>query len=228
MKLFCLNKVNFVKKVILASCAVIFSSGAFAQTITTASEFFKAVSDKYAGFKDYSANIDVMIDEKEMKANLLFMAPDKMRMDFSVPDSQTIVYDGQKLIVYLPESASVLTQNATGQSSQNASGLSLLRRYYSVSYEKGQDTVPLDEDSDEMVIKLILWRRSSSESFKNIKLSINPDTLLIRRAVAVTPSGVKYQFDFKNYEIDQGVTEKRFQYDIPSGANNYDDFLFSE
>ena len=59
-------------------------------------------------------------------------------------------------------------------------------------------------------------------------MAINPDTKLIRRIIAVTPNGIIYQFDFKNYEINQGITEKRFQYDIPAGANNYDNFLFSD
>ena len=59
-------------------------------------------------------------------------------------------------------------------------------------------------------------------------MSIDPDTKLIRRIVATTPGGVVYQFDFKNYEINQGLTAKRFEYDIPSGANNYDNFLFAD
>ena len=121
-----------------------------------------------------------------------------------------------------------LTQDATGANPTTSEGLSLLRRYYTVSYEKGQGKVPLDEGSDEMVIKLILWRRTASESFRNIKMSIDPDTKLIRRIVATTPGGVVYQFDFKNYEINQGLTAKRFEYDIPSGANNYDNFLFAD
>lgn len=208
--------------------AAICSISAFSQGITTANEFFKAVSDKYATFKDYQASVDITIDKKEMSATILYMAPDKMRMDFTVPAQQTIVYDGKKLICYLPDSASVLTQDAVDANPTTSEGLSLLRRYYSVSYEKGQTAVPLDENSDEKVVKLILWRRSSSESFRYIKIAIDPDTKLIRRIIAVTPSGVVYQFDFKNYDINQGLSEKRFQYDIPSGANNYDNFLFSD
>ena len=79
-----------------------------------------------------------------------------------------------------------------------------------------------------MVVKLILWRRSASESFRYLKMSVNPTTKLIRRIIAVTPGGTTYQFDFKNYEINQGLTEKRFQNDIPSGANSIDNFLYSE
>ena len=220
-----------MKKSFCVLAALVMSAASvFAQGITTANEFFKAVSEKYATFRDYQATLDIIMDKKEMAATVLYMAPDKIRMDFSEPAEQTIVYDGKKLICYLPDSASVLTQDSSVTEANPATpeGLSLLRRYYSVSYEKDQDTVPLDEDSDEKVVKLILWRRSPSESFRYIKMAINPDTKLIRRIIAVTPNGIIYQFDFKNYEINQGITEKRFQYDIPAGANNYDNFLFSD
>lgn len=222
-------KVKSIKKCILGAAAVLFCGfSGFAQGITTANEFFKEVSDKYATFKDYQATVDIKIDQKEMKASVLYMAPDKMRMDFTEPSGQTIVYDGKKLICYLPESAAVLTQETASSNPATAEGLSLLRRYYSVSYEQAQDAVPLEEGSDEMVIKLICWRRSSTENFRYVKLFIDPNTKLIRRIIAVTPGGVNYQFDFKNYELNQGLTEKRFQYDIPSAANSYDNFLYSE
>lgn len=220
---------NTVKKYISAAAAVIFCSFSIsAQGIKTASEFFKEVSEKYVTFKDYQASVDIKIDQKEMKANVIYMSPDKMRMDFSEPAEQTIVYDGKKLICYLPDSAAVLTQETASSNPATAEGLSLLRRFYSVSYEQAQDAVPLEEGSDEMVIKLICWRRSTTENFRYVKLFVDPNTKLIRRIIAVTPGGVNYQFDFTNYELNQGLTEKRFQYDIPSAANSYDNFLYSE
>lgn len=222
-------KVNLIKKCISYAAVVVFCGfSGFTQGITTANEFFKEVSGKYATFKDYQATVDIKIDQKEMKASVLYMAPDKMRMDFTEPAEQTIVYDGKKLICYLPESAAVLTQETASSNPATSEGLSLLGRFYSVSYEQTQNPVPLEEGSDEMVVKLICWRRSATESFRYIKLFIDPNTKLIRRIVAVTPGGVNYQFDFKNYELNQGLTEKRFQYDIPSAANSYDNFLYSE
>lgn len=220
-----------MKKYICVFAAVLIGGiSLFAQEITTANEFFKSVSDKYATFKDYTADIEILMDKEKMEATVLYMAPDKLRMDFSSPANQTIVYDGKKLVCYLPDSQSVLTQETLNADANpvTADGLSLLRRYYSVSYEKGQDVVPLDEHSDENVVKLILWRRSPSESFRYIVMAVMPDTKLIRRITAVTPGGVVYQFDFKNYEVNQGLTEQRFQYDIPSGANTFDNFLFSD
>ena len=222
---------NVKKYVAVFVIGILFSFASFSQGITTASEFFKSVSEYYGTIKDYQASVAVQVGKEDMKAKVTYLSPDKVRMDFSVPAEQTIVFNGDTLTVFLPGSAAVLTQNANSGNGGNiasADGLSLLRRYYSVSYENNQDSVPLDEDSDEMVVRLVLWRRTTAEAFRNIKLAINPQTKLIRRLEAITPAGVTYKFDFTNYELNQGLTAQRFVYDIPSAANNYDNFLFSE
>ena len=103
-----------------------------------------------------------------------------------------------------------------------------MSRYYSVAYESGQEAVQLEEGSDEQVIKLVLSRKSSSEGFRIIRLSINPDTKLIRRVEATTTKNEIFIFDFTDYALNQGIPDTRFVYDSPSSANNYNNFLYSE
>ena len=111
---------------------------------------------------------------------------------------------------------------ATGQ------GLALMSRYYTVSYETGQAAEPLDEGSDEMVVKFILTKKTASEAFRYIKLCVNESTKLIRRVEAVTSKGETFLFNFYDYRINTGISEQRFVYDAPSSANNYNNFLYSE
>ena len=221
-----------------AFAAAILSAGVFAQgpeTIITANEYFKSVSEEYGKIKDYQANANITIDKEDMKAKITYLQPDKVRFDFSKPEDQVIVFNGETLTIYLPGHQAVLTQNANAEDSDakgnaanlaTSEGLSLMRRYYTVSYETSQEAVPLDEGSDEKVVRLVLWRRTTSEAFRYIKLSITPKTKLIRRIEAVTPSDVTYKIDFSDYEINQGLTAQRFSYDIPSAANSYDNFMF--
>ena len=103
-----------------------------------------------------------------------------------------------------------------------------MSRYYTVSYETGQTAEPLEEGSTEMVVKLILTRKSASEAFRYIKIAVNSDTKLIRRIEAVTPKGENFVFNFYGYVLNQNLSEQRFVYDAPSSANNYNNFLFSE
>lgn len=236
----CFMKLPFTKCLFAAIFAAAICSGAFAQgsdPIITANEYFKSVSEEYGKIKDYQANANITIDKEDMKAKITYLQPDKVRFDFSKPEEQVIVFNGETLTIYLPGHQAVLTQNANAEDSDSKSnaanlatseGLTLMRRYYTVSYETSQEAVPLDEgdDSSEKVVRLVLWRRTTSEAFRYIKLSISPKTKLIRRVEAVTPSDITYKIDFSDYEINQGLTAQRFSYDIPSAANSYDNFMF--
>ncbi len=221
-----------MKKFLCATVFVCaFCTAVFSQEITTASDFFKSVSDRYAEIKDYEADIDITIGKTEMTGKISFKRPEMLRIDFSDPAEQVVVFNGDDLTIYLPSPTSaILEQNVTasGPNAATAQGLSLLRRYYTVAYESGQSAVPLDENSDEMVVNLLLSRRSAAEAFRTIKLSVDPSTKLIRRVAAVSAQDVDYIFDFHNYNLNMNISDQRFIYDPPSSANNYNNFLLSE
>jgi len=221
-----------MKKILLTFCAVLFTSFISAQSITTASAYFGSISEYYASLKDYEVTFELKVDKKESAGSISYKAPDLLRMDYSNPEEQVIVFNGDMLTIYLPESSAVLQQQIS--SSGNAAtlatgqGLGLMSRYYTVSYETGQNAEPLEEGSDEMVVKFILTRKSASEAFRNISIAVNPETKLIRRISAITTKGEEFLFNFFDYKLNQDLTDQRFIYDPPSSANNYNNFLFSE
>ncbi len=204
------------------------------QNITTASAYFKTISEYYSTIKDYEVDFEIKVDKSETAGKLSFKAPDLLRMDYSNPEEQVIVFNGDMLTIYLPDSDAVLQQQVQPGSTGGAAslstpqGLTLMSRYYTVAYETGQDAEPLEEGSDEMVIKFILTRKSASEAFRYINLAVDEKTKLIRRVEAVTPKGEQFVFDFFDYKLNQDLTDQRFIYDAPSSANNYNNFLFSE
>ena len=220
-----------MKKILFAVC-MLFSAALFAQNITTASAYFKSISEYYATLKDYEVNFEIKVDKQETAGHLSFKAPDLLRLDYTNPEEQVICYNGDTLTIYLPREDAVLQQNITEETGAEAlttpQGLSLLSRYYTVKYESSQYAEPLEDVSDEMVIKFVLERKSSSEAFKYIKIAVSENTKLIRRMEAVTPKGEVILFDFFDYVLNHGITEQRFIYDAPSSANNYNNFLFSE
>ena len=224
-----------MKKIILSFCALFVFASAFAQNITTASAYFKTISEYYGTIKDYEVDFEIKIEKNESRGKLSFKAPNLLRMDYTNPEEQVICFNGDMLTIYIKEPAeAVLQQQVAPGSAGNATnlstpqGLSLMSRYYTVAYETGQNPEPLEEGSDEMVVKLVLTRKSASEAFRYIKLAINNDTKLIRRIEAVTPKGEEFVFDFFDYVLNQNLSEQRFVYDAPSSANNYNNFLFTE
>ena len=224
-----------MKKILVSFCAFFIATVAFAQNITTASAYFKTISEYYGTIKDYEVDFEIKIEKNESRGKLSFKAPNLIRMDYTNPEEQVICFNGDMLTIYIKEPAeAVLQQQVTPGSSGSATnlstpqGLSLMSRYYTVAYETGQNAEPLEEGSDERVVKLILTRKSASEAFRYIKLAINSETKLIRRIDAVTPKGEEFIFDFYDYVLNQNLSEQRFVYDAPSSANNYNNFLFTE
>ena len=221
-----------IKRNFLSFVAIFFlCSLSFAQSITTAASYFKTVSEYYGSIKDFEVDLNLTMGRRQQVGKVSFKRPNLLRIDFSVPDTQVVLFDGDMLTIYLPESSAVLQQSVTSESRGMAlatpEGLALMSRYYSIQYEEGQQAVPLDDESDEQVIKLVLRRRNTTEAFSVIRLSINASSRLIRRIHATTPRGEVYVFNFQNYKLNQDIHDQRFRYTSPSSANVYNNFLLS-
>jgi outer membrane lipoprotein-sorting protein len=205
-----------------------------AQEIVTAERYLRSVSEFYGGVRDYESRIAIRADSTDMRGNLSFLSPSFLRIDFTEPAEQVIVFNGELLTVYLPRQRAVLSQNitpsrrpgASGASLASAQGLILLQRNYIPSFVSGPAPVPLEEGSTEQVVKLRLIRRSISEGFREIILSVNPETLLIRRIEGRTIAEGRLRFDFLEVKTNLGIPEGRFIYDSPASANLYNNFLF--
>lgn len=219
-------------------CLFCLTVTAGAQTITTADTFFSAVSDVYAAIKDYSATIAITAGSgsksEVMNGRAAFKKPNLLRIDFTNPDEQTIVFNGDQLTIYLPAYNVVLSQSvdkgggASGASLATPQGLALMKRYYSIAYETGSEPVPLEEGSREKVVVLILARKTTTEMFRTIRLMVGADDKLIRRIEAESISGDRIVFTFSGYALNQGILDNRFIYDSPASANVFNDFLFTE
>ncbi|MDR2865068.1 MAG: outer-membrane lipoprotein carrier protein LolA [Spirochaetaceae bacterium] len=205
-----------------------------AQEIVTAEKFMERASSVYSGFKDYEAKVQIRSGDSDMSGVLSYRSPAFLRIDFSSPQDQVIVFNGEVLTVYLPAYRAILNQTvssagklgATGFATAN--GLSLLRRNFAASFVTGPAAVKLDDSSSEMVVKVRLTRRYGSEGFREIILSVDPTSLIIRRMQGTTLSGALVQFDFINVKTNIGIPEMRFTYDSPASANIYNNFLFRD
>jgi outer membrane lipoprotein-sorting protein len=205
------------------------------QEIITAERYLEMVSERYGSIRDYEAHIVIHSGSSEMTGNVSYLAPSFLRIDFTRPADQVIVFNGELLTVYLPEYRAVLNQNITpsrrsssGASLASAQGLALLRRNYVASFVTGPDPVVLQGSPQEEVVRLRLARRNISEGFREIILSINPGSKIIRRIEGRTIADSLLQFDFTNIRTNLGIPEMRFIYDSPASAYVYNNFLFRE
>ena len=210
----------------------------FTQEIITAENYLKSVSEHYAGIRDYEARITIRSDSSDMIGNLSYLDPFFLRIDFTDPPEQVMVFNGDLLTIYIPRLRAVLNQTVTpmrrsstpagGASLASAQGLQLLQGGYVPAFVTGPAPVPLDDRNREGVIKLRLTRRIASEGFREIILSISPETNLIRRIEGRTIADALVRFDFTNIRTNIGIPEQRFVYDSPASANMYNNFLFRD
>jgi outer membrane lipoprotein-sorting protein len=208
----------------------------FAQEIVTAEKYLESVSERYGVIKDYEAGIVIRSGTAEMRGRVSHLSPAFLRIDFTSPAEQVIVFNGEQLTVYLPEYRAVLNQTitpsrrpaSTGASLASAQGLTLLRRNYVPAFVTGPDPIPLDTATADLVVKIRLTRRNIAEGFREIILNIDPATKLIRRIEGRTIAEGLVQFDFSDIKINQGIPEGRFIYDSPASANLYNNFLFRD
>jgi outer membrane lipoprotein-sorting protein len=210
--------------------------GLAAQEIITAERYLEAVAERYGGIRDYEAKIMIRSGNTDMYGTVSHLVPSFLRIDFTTPSEQVIVFDGSLLTIYLPEYRAILNQSIasgrrTGTSAASlatAQGLSLLRRNYLPGFITGPAPEPLEAGSDEMVVRLRLTRRNISEGFREIILYIDSETRLIRRMEGRTIADSLVRFDFSEIQTNQGIPEQRFVYDSPASANLYNNFLFSD
>ena len=226
------------KSIILAGLMFGLYITAFCQSITTAGVFFAGMSERYGSLYDYTANLTISTGSgsraQTMEAVVSFKRPNRLRIDFTKPNEQVILFTGDTLTIYIPSYRMVLNQSIEKDASAGTAnlatpqGLSLLKRSYTIAYETGAAPQPLEEGSAEQVIVLALNRRSASETFRNIRLLVLPDAKLIRRIEAWPISGSKITFDFHQYRLNTGIPDSRFLYDIPPNADMLNNFLFEE
>lgn len=205
---------------------------AWAQDILTADQFFSQVADRYAQVADYEGRINIAAGKDVMSGVIAYKAPSLLRIDFVQPPDQVIAFDGQRLVVYIPSLRAVLQQQAAGKPGAGSAGLAtreglkMMKRNYTVAYEASPAAEPLDAATPEPVVRLSLNRKSVAEGFRTMRLSVSPETKLIRRIEGTTVSGERFVFDFVGIKLNQGIPEARFIYDSPASANVYNNFLF--
>ena len=197
--------------------------------MVSAEKFFGNLSASYGAVKDYEANITITQGKGVSRGKISYKSPLYLFIRFDEPANQVICFDGEKLTVYLPNEQVVLQQRykkkGPGQIEALATsqGLTIMQRNYSIAYLTGPSTVPLEDGSREMVVKLKLVSRGTT-SYSLLIVSVKDS--LIRRVEGTQSNGEKVIMDFANIRTNQGVPDSRFVYDAPPYANVIQDWLF--
>ena len=216
-------------------CLLLFLAGGLiisAEEILTADKYFEKVSARFGNIVDYEANLKITQDETESSGTVYYKRPHLLRINFSNPAEQVIVSNGKKLLVYIPKYQVILEQELNPKSERSiqamatSQGLNFLRDNYTISFLTGPDPIPLDEQSQEKVIKLKFVWRNVKEGFREIIISFSENGLIRRIVGKQAITNKTFQFDYTNIILNQGIPDERFEYEPPPYANVYGNFLY--
>ncbi len=227
---------------ILAAAVLLFVGSAVSAQeleLETASDLLRRVSQEYGGFEDYTASIVMTTENGRMEGMFSHRKPSDMLIDFTDPEDQFILSDGEYLRIYVPRLNTTLTQRLQQQTDAapagfaTEEGLSLLRRNYSVAFQSqpeftnvnGSDAPGEAVGPDTDVVHLLFDTSRPRDGFRQLVLAIDED-YRIRRIVGTTEDYESVQIDFMDVEPNQGLSDSRFEYESPPDASTYEDFLF--
>ncbi len=200
----------------------------------TADAFLKRVSNNYAKIKDYRARIIMTKQGVTQVGTLYYVAPDRLKIEYTNPAKQILLITSDLLQLYLPQYEVIMEQKLTTKDIEGMGGigvgrgLEIMQKNYSVSYLNNARPQPLSANSSEMVVKLQLKWRVNNEGFRTLEISVNPQTLLIRRVVGITSLFETLQFDFINIRLNSNIPKTLFtmELDDTSRVNRYPDFIY--
>ncbi len=225
---------------VLIACILLFATVASgsAQQIRTASQFLQRLSEEYAGFEDYMADIVVTTERERMAGTLYHRRPNLLNIEFTQPQDQFIITDGQFLRVHVPSLNTTLSQRLRSTADApggiaTAEGLALLRRNFSVAFQASPDFVGVNSTGnfiepvgpDTQVVNLRFDTSTPDEGYRQLVISVDAD-YRIRRIVGTTVDLNRVQFDFTNVRVNQGLPDSRFEYVSPPASSTFEDFLF--
>ena len=218
----------------IAVCILLIASSGVLFAQETATSFFAQVSESYKTIRDYTADLVITRGETVQTAKVWYKSPNLLRLDFVEPAGMVMVVDGELLQVWVPDYSVTFSQplrrdsQAQLASLTGSSGLELITKYYTVSYDPIPQEVSLDPGSSENVVKLKAEWKSNNEGFRRLELSIMTigNYKYIRRVKGITTTNEKITFDFTNMVMNPDIPDARFDYESPPTGNTIENFLF--
>lgn len=164
---------------------------------------------------DQEATIKAMQITDTAQGQLFVQRPGKMRWEYTAPEPQIIITDGDNLWVYRPLDKQVMTGTAPaffgdGKGAGFLSDIRLVRKSFDVGLEK-------TEMAGEH--RLRLTPKQKTPDVAAVFLSVSADTFIITDVVTVNAYGDETWIKLKDYRFDQSFENEVFAFDIPPGTD---------
>jgi len=199
----------------------------------------RKVMEVYDKMGTYSAQFQITTQDsgntKAMSGECFYEKPGKVRFQFDSPAGNLIVSDGRTLWVYIQRLNAAGKQDLRLQKKDESGkniftdaagpGVSRLFRKYHYRFDKPEQ--PRSEDGTSVFV-LDMEQREKTGGYEKIKLYVDSNSYLIRRAIASDGQGKTTTLVFRNGQPNPPLEGKLFQYNPPESVRVVPNPLVSE
>lgn len=208
-----------------------------ADTFVHPSDVARTMQSKFKSLKAYQADFSLSIKDlnktRVSSGVATYGEGGKLNFTFSQPAGDLIVSNGQTLFVYVSRLKAVgkqplKTKDKDGKSlysAGTAEGLSNLFRRYHYRFDKPEQ--PREVEGGKYFI-LDLKEKEITGGYDKITLFVQPETYLIQKMRASSPSGRTVELTFSNIKLNPQIDAKVFQFKEPDNVKIVDNPLTTE
>ncbi len=172
--------------------------------------FFKSVESMTAEFSQEVRDEDGQLI-REASGSFVLLRPGRFRWDYTVPNAQSIISDGQYLWIYDKDLAQV-TVKELGKA-LGASPIMLLSEPRRVD----EDFIVLGSREADGIAWLELSPKLQDTDFRKLEIGLNNQA--IKEMVLYDQFGQRTQISFEQVMINPRVLQSRFNFNIPPGVD---------
>jgi outer membrane lipoprotein carrier protein len=196
------------------------SLSAATEALVSLDTILKGVEQRYAGtgftadFRQTST-IKAMDITDTAAGKVLIKRPEKMRWEYTQPDEQTIVTDGQTLWMYRPEDQQVMVGQAPsffgdGKGASFLTDMQGLRRNFAVT---------LEESQNDDVFRLKMLPHKANVDIAAILISVAKETFEVVEIITLNAYEDETLIKLENYDYAPSLSDDLFRFEVPEGVD---------
>ena len=212
---------NIGLAMVLFSLSGIVCIGAAADTgAPSLSKVMDGIEKRYAG-QGFTAKffqesmLKAMQISDTAEGRLTVKRPGKMRWEYTIPDSQTIITDGQRMWIYRPSDNQVMVGKAPdffagGKGAGFLSDIRQIRKSFSIALQKAEN---------DAYYRLRLVPKKKSPDLAEVILSVDKKSFQIDQVLTYNAYGDETHIVLSDYQFNIDPPDSLFEFKIPEGVD---------
>jgi outer membrane lipoprotein carrier protein len=177
-------------------------------------EHYRLIKDFEADFVQTSRSTVLRTQSSSGQGHVYVKKPGRMKWVYAKPERQELIWDGQKLTVFYPDTREATVSDVSADDQSSASLLFLAGKG-----DLARDFIPTTAESTVAgAAALRLTPRKPEPDFEYFIVTFDEKTVKLRKLVTRNNLGDETTTDFNNLKENAGISDATFRFDPPKGT----------